>query len=148
VLPWILPVAGALALSIPLSVLSSRVDLGRALRRLGLFVTPEELAPPVEILRTLALARSAVEGPGLAQAVMDPRLNALACASATARPHGVNAASAERTALAQRALEHGLDGLDRAERGRLLNDPVALSMLHLDAWTSPRAHASWVSLRG
>ena len=43
---WLLPVAVALLLSIPLSVYSSRVNLGRAARRWRLFLIPEELAPP------------------------------------------------------------------------------------------------------
>ena len=43
---WLLPIVGALALSVPVSVYSSRVALGRALRRSGLFVTPEEVERP------------------------------------------------------------------------------------------------------
>ena len=43
---WLLPVAIALLLSIPLSVYSSRVSLGRAARRWRLFLIPEELVPP------------------------------------------------------------------------------------------------------
>jgi membrane glycosyltransferase len=105
-----------------------------------LFVTPEELQPPAEILRTAELTRAAVERPGLAQAVMDPRVNALACASARARMNGLRS---ERAALVERALTQGLEALDRNERGKLLNDPVALSLLHLDVWTSSAAHASW-----
>ena len=87
VLPWVLPVAGALALSIPLSVFSSRVDLGRLFRRWGLFATPEELHPFEEIARTRELSRAArrARGPDLAEAVIDPRVNALAAASATPR---------------------------------------------------------------
>ena len=46
---WLLPVVGALILSIPLSVYTSRVTLGRALRKARLFVIPEELRPPREI---------------------------------------------------------------------------------------------------
>ena len=42
---WLLPVAGALIVSIPVSVYSSRVSLGRTLRKAGLFVIPEELNP-------------------------------------------------------------------------------------------------------
>jgi membrane glycosyltransferase len=43
---WLLPVAVSLLLSIPVSVYSSRVSLGRAARRWRLFLTPEELDPP------------------------------------------------------------------------------------------------------
>jgi len=34
----------------------------------------------------------------------------------------------------QRVKEKGVGDLDRKEAGRLLNDPVALSLLHLEAW--------------
>jgi membrane glycosyltransferase len=52
---WLLPIVGALALSIPVSVYSSRVALGRALRRVGLFMTPEEIGRP-ELLRQVTEA--------------------------------------------------------------------------------------------
>lgn len=45
---WVLPVAVPLMLSIPLSVFASSPSVGRAMRRAGLFVIPEErFAPPV-----------------------------------------------------------------------------------------------------
>ena len=147
VLPWILPVAGALVLSIPLSVFSSRVTLGRLARRLGLFVTPEELQAPEEVRRTAELAAKAPARPGLAGAIIDPLVNALACAQGTPRVHLSAAAAEARNDLVARALERGVESLDRRERGRLLNDPVALSTLHLAVWTSPRAHASWIAAR-
>jgi membrane glycosyltransferase len=48
---WLLPMVVALLLSVPLSVYSSRVSLGRAFRRLGLFLIPEETDPPDIIAR-------------------------------------------------------------------------------------------------
>lgn len=48
-LGWLLPVAGSLIIAIPVSVWSSRVRLGVAFRERGLFLTPEEQAPPVEL---------------------------------------------------------------------------------------------------
>ena len=42
---WAAPLLAGLLLSIPVAYLSSRVGLGRALRRAGLFLTPEEAAP-------------------------------------------------------------------------------------------------------
>ncbi len=44
-LPWTLPFLCGLALSIPLAVCSGSVKLGRLARRLGLFLTVDELAP-------------------------------------------------------------------------------------------------------
>jgi membrane glycosyltransferase len=49
---WLLPVTVPMALSIPVSVLTSRVSLGKVLQRWGLLLIPEENAPP-EIIRNL-----------------------------------------------------------------------------------------------
>ena len=145
VLPWVLPVAGALVLSIPLSVFSSRVSLGRAARALGLFVTPEEIAPPREIVRTMELTATPVARPGLLTAVVDPLVNALACAQGTPREHAADVALRSRAELVDKALTRGLGALDPKERSRLLADPLALSELHVEAWASPRAHPSYVA---
>ena len=45
-LPWLLPIVGAFMLSVPLSVFTSHAGAGRVLRRLGLFVIPEEVQTP------------------------------------------------------------------------------------------------------
>ncbi len=52
-----LPVTAGLALSIPLSIFSSRMSTGQWARRLGLFVIPEETVPPLLLARTEALRR-------------------------------------------------------------------------------------------
>ena len=51
-LPWLLPVVGALILSIPLSVCTSHAGAGKALRRHGLFLIPEERRPPPVLVAT------------------------------------------------------------------------------------------------
>lgn len=43
---WMAPILFGLVFSAPLAVLTSSVTAGRLARRLGVFVTPEELAPP------------------------------------------------------------------------------------------------------
>src|SRR5262249_4531427 len=43
---WVTPIIGGLILSIPISVLASRVRLGDRTRARGLFRIPEETAPP------------------------------------------------------------------------------------------------------
>ena len=45
-LAWTSPVAVGLALSMPLSMVTSRADAGAACRKLGLFLTPEETTAP------------------------------------------------------------------------------------------------------
>ena len=58
---WLTPVLFGLILSIPLSVLSSRVDFGVASKRWGLFLTPDETRPSAELRR---LRRAIARGPG------------------------------------------------------------------------------------
>jgi membrane glycosyltransferase len=46
---WMMPVLAGLLVSAFLTVISSRVDVGLALRRHGLLLTPEETTPPAEL---------------------------------------------------------------------------------------------------
>lgn len=46
---WLTPVLLGLGLALPLVMWSSRASLGRILGRCGLFLTPDELNPPVEL---------------------------------------------------------------------------------------------------
>jgi membrane glycosyltransferase len=48
---WLTPVLAGLICSIPLTVWTSRIAAGERLRRWGLLLTPEETAPPPELLR-------------------------------------------------------------------------------------------------
>ena len=82
---WLVPVAGALALSIPLSVLTSRISAGKRRRRARVFLIPEEVEPPPELARVRAAVCEARPLPRFADAVRDPALNALMCAAAPAR---------------------------------------------------------------
>jgi membrane glycosyltransferase len=47
---WLTPVLAGLLLGIPLTVWTSRVSAGRLFRRHGLLLTPEETAPPPELV--------------------------------------------------------------------------------------------------
>jgi len=51
---WMLPVIVGMLLAVPLTVLTSRVGVGRALRRHGWLLTPEETAPPPELAAAAA----------------------------------------------------------------------------------------------
>ncbi len=55
VLAWSAPILAGMIAAVPAVVLSSRIDAGRAALNAGLFVTPEEQAPPA-ILRALQRA--------------------------------------------------------------------------------------------
>lgn len=142
-LPWLLPIAGALALSVPLSVWSSRVSLGRRLHRAGIFLIPEEKEPPPELSATYAYAQETRGGPVFADAVVDPVVNAIACKGARARPGLPLPAREARASLARTALHGGPASLDESQRLRLLDDALLLSWLHGEVWNSPEAHADW-----
>ena len=146
---WLLPVVGALVVSMPLSVYSSRVSLGRALRRMRLFLIPEESDPPQELLATKQGAEQAAAAPGFLDAVVDPIVNALACASRAARlrPARQRAEVRQRQNLVDRALTQGPNALDAKHRCLLLRDRLALSELHLKVWSAPEAHPDWIDAR-
>jgi membrane glycosyltransferase len=144
---WLLPVAGALALSIPISVFSTRVSLGRRARAARLFLIPEETAPPRELRRMRAYTKRATSAAAFIDAVVDPLHNAMACAGDLARtPHSKVVRRANRQLVA-RALAHGPDALDADEKNALLGDAIALSALHFDVWDSPDAHPAWKAAR-
>ena len=76
---WMSPLFAGLVLAIPITVLSSRPSLGLVAARLGLFLTPDEVAPapelravPGDILAVAAELKAAAE-PGAAAGVQDTR---------------------------------------------------------------------------
>jgi len=141
---WLAPIVVALMLSIPISVYSSRVSLGRRLRKARWFLIPEESWPPKELRRMRAAFRRARHAlPGFLEAVVDPVTNALVCASGTVRTRPTAAARAERLALVERALRNGPGALEAPQKLALLVDPAALSRLHFEVWSAPHAHPAW-----
>jgi membrane glycosyltransferase len=140
---WLLPIVGALILSIPLSVFTSRLGLGRRLRAARLFLIPEESHPPTEIRAMMQAVAAAPAPPGFVDAVVDPAINALACAAAVARFTRTGQLPNPRLQKVDVALVEGPDALTAGSKLRLLGDPIALSRLHWRVWTSPDAHAAW-----
>jgi membrane glycosyltransferase len=149
---WFAPVLAGMALSVPLSVLTSRTSLGQKARRLGLFVTPEETAPPPEIAALRArMEESGQTAPrppdaGLAEAVLDPYVNAVhvsllrekgqnpACAQALA---DLGVGKPEVRTLCEKLLAEGPDHLRRTEKLLILSDAEVLPWLHRQAWLRP-----------
>ncbi|HKW81366.1 MAG TPA: glucans biosynthesis glucosyltransferase MdoH, partial [Casimicrobiaceae bacterium] len=140
---WLLPIVGALMLSIPISVYTSRLQLGQRLLAHRLFLIPEEAHPPEEIRAMMEGVAKAQASPGFVDAVVDPVTNALACAAAVARFTRTAAVRNERLQSIDQAVTGGPGALSAAARLRLLGDPIALSRLHWRVWTSPEAHATW-----
>ncbi len=151
---WVTPIIGALILSVPLSVLASRVSLGDRLRAAGLFLIPEETAPPAELRELLehlcaaqraAQARPEAERDGFVRAVVDPGVNALHRAllgkSRSLKP----SVRALRRRLIDRALAEGPAALETPQRKIALSDPDLLTELHYGVWelADPVAAARW-----
>jgi membrane glycosyltransferase len=142
---WLLfPVVCALTLSIPISVYSSRVSLGRALRRARLLLIPEEVDPPAELRAIRAHADGAGTAPGFVDAVVNPHVNAMACAVSGAHARRSPRAQLSRQNAVALALMEGPQALTDRQKLLLLTDPLALSLLHFDVWTSPAAHPAWL----
>ena len=150
---WLSPIVASLMLSIPVSVLSSRARPGIATRNAKLFVIPEESNTPRELSATdeyTQLNRDNQLKDGFRKAVVDPSLNALACALGTARHGHSEIIERQREQQIERALSEGPKALDGARKMFLLSDPVALSRLHAKVWRDGVAPwlAGWEKLPG
>lgn len=140
---WLTPIVAALILSVPVSVLTSRIGLGDRTRGAGLFLTPEESSPPPEIAdvaRETARAEAAraalppVEHDGFVRAVVDPAVNAVHCALLGGTRGGKQGLRAARRALVEQALAQGPDALGAGERRLLLADVEPMIELHRGVW--------------
>jgi membrane glycosyltransferase len=149
---WLTPIIGALILAVPVSVFSSRVSSGDRSRRLGLFLIPEESAPPVE-LRDLAALHAAAEErtaalpprehDGFVRAVVDPTVNAVHRALLGGRRSLRADVRAHRRRLLERVLADGPGALALRERRTLLMDPECTDELHRRVWAlDAGAHAA------
>lgn len=143
---WLLPVVGALIVSIPLSVYSSRVSIGQRLRHWRYFLIPEEAIPPRELRSTRAFVRRGKPLADFVRAATDPVAQALVCSAAVARPKQSEATRKARLKLVQTALYEGPGSLSPIQKNTLLGDPILLSHLHFQIWNEPgRASPDWQS---
>src|SRR5262249_55978361 len=133
---WLLlPVIAPLALSIPLSVYSSRVSLGRLLRGAKLLCIPEESDPPDELRRMRAYVSQPEAAPGFVDAVVDPRVNATTRALSHARVKSSPGQERRRDRAVGEALTQDPHALREDRKVFLLSDGLALSQLHEQVWT-------------
>jgi len=139
---WLSPVVVGLALSIPMSVWTSRVSWGRAADFLGLLRTGVDTDPPEEV-RAFEnnLERRPPRGPfplppdqGFTRAVVIPKVFALHSALAYNRRQNPPWKKAALRAMVQKALAEGPQVLTSKEMMAILNDPESLRALHRDIW--------------
>jgi len=150
---WLSPVLAGLVLSIPLSIFLSKAGFGRGARALGLFLTPEETAPPYELKRLqqnlaecyrhlppLKLLRADY---GLLQAVLDPYVNAMHVALLRQRRPSEEARE-WFAQLRERLLRDGPAQFTTKEKMALLLDAESMIWLHRELWSCPaEALAEW-----
>ena len=143
---WLLlPVLGALTLSVPISVYSSRVSLGRLLRRAGLLLIPEETDPPDELRAARAHADRVDVMPGFVDAAVNPQVNAIVCAVSCSHARFSPRAQLRRDRAVAAAVKGGPLALTDSQKLVFLTDPLALSQLHFEVWTSSAAHRDWLA---
>jgi membrane glycosyltransferase len=159
---WFTPVFTGMVFSVPLSVWTSRRILGARARKLGLFLTPEETKPPMELVSLRSqmkiheiTADNAPSRPhtGLAEAVLDPYVNAIHVS--LLREKRLNPVYAEQLAklgtgreevrvLREKLLAEGPARLTAAERLLIMTDAHAMVWLHQQSWLrSGESLASW-----
>jgi membrane glycosyltransferase len=152
---WFTPVLAGMACSIPLSVFTSRRSLGARARKLGLFLTPEEIMPPPELvaLRANMKVHDLTEDTsprrphaGLAEAVLDPYVNAIHVTLLREKLFnpvyaeqltGLGVGTPQVRELAEKLLVAGPDQLTAVERLLIMSDAQVMVWLHHEAWLRP-----------
>ena len=137
---WALLFLVPLLSSVALSVWTSRVDIGKFFQKKGIFLIPEEIDPPRELvdfqrgLKTFApfsISRKNMKF-GFIQAAYSPEFTALHCALTRLkhRPNLRAGIARDREALIEKAVIKGARGLSKKERLRLLSDAETFGRLH------------------
>jgi membrane glycosyltransferase len=154
---WFAPLFAGLVLSVPLSVFTSREELGGRARKLGLFLTPEETRPPAELvsLRARLKIREIVAQTtpharhnGFSEAILDPYVNAIHVS--LLREKKSNPVYAEQfkmmgvgtpkiRSLVEKFLAEGPDKVGPEERRLIMSDANAMEWLHEQIWLRPGA---------
>jgi membrane glycosyltransferase len=158
---WFIPIFSGMIFSIPLSVFTSRRSWGLRARELGLFLTPEETAPPPELVELRArLAQQPETSPakpaagGLADTILDPYLNAIHVS--LLREHEGNPESPARPkpesvrALGEKLLNEGATALQPEETVLVMADADTMAWLHRQVWIRPEKSvaAFWKAAMG
>ena len=92
-----------------------------------------------------AYAEQAVAGPGFVDAVVNSRVNALTCAVSCSHARSSPRAQSRRQRAVAAAVKDGPRALTDQQKLLFLTDPLALSQLHFEVWTSPAAHPTWLA---
>lgn len=143
---WLSPIVAGLALSIPLSVWTSRI--GRNSRHF-FFLTPAETAPAPELASLEKnIARPEPHSPfhlsrnqGFLRAAVLPGVFALRRTLAGRQRALSPEKRAELDELVEKAVTHGPDSLGNREKAAILSDADCLEKLHQRVWALEHARA-------
>jgi membrane glycosyltransferase len=155
---WFIPMFVGLVFSVPLSVLTSRVELGMRARKLGLFLTPEETQPPPELVSLRARLKiqelightlpSHSGHSGFSEAVLDPYVNAIHVSLLREKKSNpvyaqqfemMGVGSPKIRSLVERFLAEGPEKFGAEERLLIMTDASAMEWLHEQIWLRPGA---------
>jgi len=149
---WMSPVLAGMILSVPYTVWTSRTGPGRILRKLGIWLTPEEQCQPPELseletrLKTDAAVAPDTAEVNLATVMIDPYLNGVHQALQRRRRDQVSKETREHFhQLANRLLSEGVESLLSKEQLALLRDQESVGYVHRQLWIRPaeELHESW-----
>lgn len=141
---WMLTFLVSLLFAPALTVWSSRIGLGRAMKKHSLLATPSETAPSWELAR-LKVLMSELEstqmesvsrfGEGFVRAVVDPLVHTLHCGLL----HGARRLAPQirlrYRGLCEKCLALGPNSLTAREKRALLSDRDSLAELHRAVWS-------------
>jgi membrane glycosyltransferase len=142
---WFTPVLAGLILSIPVSILSSSINLGRVSRRLGLFLIPEETRKPkvlryLEVnLKEVPVSSILLEKPysRFVQTLIDPYVNALHLSLLPEREPPGRRYQHYLDGLINQLEDDGPNSLSASQKRDLIADPTSLRRLHILYWSRP-----------
>ncbi len=139
---WIIPIAASMILAIPIAIMLGSTRSGR---RLGFFLSPEELEPPT-VLRDLEENLAEVKGRGqlapdieknygLMQVCLDPYVNGLHVSLLRRRRHTGDSRE-YMEAIADRFIKEGPASLEAREINAIMNDTDTITSLHYRLWSA------------
>jgi membrane glycosyltransferase len=148
---WFTPVFAGMFFSVPLSVFTSRVELGERAKKNRLFLTPEETQPPAELvsLRARVKIHDIVDQTthprhnGFSDAILDPYVNAIHVSLLREKKSNpvyaqqfelLGVGSPKIRALVERFLTEGPDKVKPEERLLIMSDANAMEWLHEQIW--------------
>lgn len=149
---WFTPVLAGLLLAIPFSMLTSRASIGKALRRSGLFVSPQEMAPAAVVrrYREIIATETPLQPQERTQSMwMAPLLHPPTFALHRRMLPGDEPSRRERhyvDGLMYALIDQPGVDLDAAEKRAMLENAHCLDRIHAGLWTElpvPRLH--WVA---